>query len=289
MERRREAIMAAARAQLVANKGRRAEVFDDLEIRARVNGVEREYRLSDAPDSVVMAASSGTRSHGHATVMGMRPTFKHSKQAEAAVGFVSRRFGDGARWADIPERHREGIVDARVERMVSIEHGVVHINTRAEETAQRLRDLEYARYEQSARDMRELGGAGYALDESDDPGGMWAPDAPDEGGAVRRHRRERLPRQPRAGLIAGPPDASGPPIRRRSQDAPHDRRGAGRVPCPPPPGHGRLSAAMTESWSDALSASTSRMRSSTVPRSTSRWTTTVSRCPDLFRRAFACE
>ena len=154
MERRREAIMAAARAQLVASKGRRAEVFDDLEIRARVNGVEREYRLSDAPDSVVMAASSGTRSHGHATVMGMRPTFKHSKQAEAAVGFVSRRFGDGARWADIPERHREGIVDARVERMVSIEHGVVHVNTRAEETAQRLRDLEYARYEQSARDMR---------------------------------------------------------------------------------------------------------------------------------------
>ena len=136
MERHREAIMAAARAQLVASKGRRAEVFDDLEIRARVNGVEREYRLSDAPDSVVMAASSGTRSHGHATVMGMRPTFKHSKQAEAAVGFVSRRFGDGARWADIPERHREGIVDARVERMVSIEHGVVHINTRAEETAQ---------------------------------------------------------------------------------------------------------------------------------------------------------
>lgn len=180
MERRREAIMAAARAQLVASKGRRAEVFDDLEIRARVNGVEREYRLSDAPDSVVMAASSGTRSHGHATVMGMRPTFKHSKQAEAAVGFVSRRFGDGARWADIPERHREGIVDARVERMVSIEHGVVHVNTRAEETVQRLRDLEYARYEQSARDMRELGGAGYALDESDNPGGMWAPDAPDE-------------------------------------------------------------------------------------------------------------
>lgn len=171
MERRREAIMAAARAQLVASKGRRAEVFDDLEIRARVNGVEREYRLSDAPDSVVMAASSGTRSHGHATVMGMRPTFKHSKQAEAAVGFVSRRFGDGARWADIPERHREGIVDARVERMVSIEHGVVHINTRAEETAQRLRDLEYARYEQSARDMRELGGAGCALDESSGPAG----------------------------------------------------------------------------------------------------------------------
>lgn len=181
MERRRESVMAAARAQLVASKGRRAEVFDDLEIRARVNGVEREYRLSDAPDSVVMAASSGTRSHGHATVTGMRPAFKHSKQAEAAVGFVSRRFGDGARWADIPERHREGIVDARVERMVSIEHGVVHINTRAEETAQRLRDLEYARYEQSARDMRELGGAGYALDESDDPGGMWAPDAADEG------------------------------------------------------------------------------------------------------------
>lgn len=171
MERRREAIMAAARAQLVASKGRRAEVFDDLEIRARVNGVEREYRLSDAPDSVVMAASSGTRSHGHATVMGMRPTFKHSKQAEAAVGFVSRRFGDGARWADIPERHREGIVDARVERMVSIEHGVVHINTRAEETAQRLRDLEYARYEQSARDMRDLGDAGYALDMSSGPAG----------------------------------------------------------------------------------------------------------------------
>lgn len=187
MERRREAIMAAARAQLVASKGRRAEVFDDLEIRARVNGVEREYRLSDAPDSVVMAASSGTRSHGHATVMGMRPTFKHSKQAEAAVGFVSRRFGDGVRWADIPERHREGIVDARAERMVSIERGVVHVNTRAEETAQRLRDLEYARFEQSARNLRELGGAGYGLDETDDPGGMWAPDAADEeslGGAI---------------------------------------------------------------------------------------------------------
>lgn len=211
MERRREAIMAAARAQLVASKGRRAEVFDDLEIRARVNGVEREYRLSDAPDSVVMAASSGTRSHGHATVMGMRPTFKHSKQAEAAVGFVSQRFGDGVRWADIPERHREGIVDARAERMVSIEHGVVHINTRAEETAQRLRDLEYARYEQSARDMRELGGAGYALDETDDPGGMWAPDAADEeapGGAIAENA-SRDNRRP-ASLPVRPPKPSRP-------------------------------------------------------------------------------
>ena len=211
MERRRESVMAAARAQLVASKGRRAEVFDDLEIRARVNGVEREYRLSDAPDSVVMAASSGTRSHGHATVTGMRPTFKHSKQAEAAVGFVSRRFGDGARWADIPERHREGIVDARVERMVSIEHGVVHINTRAEETAQRLRDLEYARYEQSARDMRELGGAGYALDESDDPGGMWAPDAADEGAqsAAIAENASRDNRGP-ASLLVRPPKLSRP-------------------------------------------------------------------------------
>ena len=184
MERRRGAVMAAARAQLVASKGRRAEVFDDLEIRARVNGVEREYRLSDAPDSVVMAASSRTRSHGHATITGMRPAFRHSRKAEAAVGFVSQRFGDGVRWADIPERHREGIVDARAERMVSIERGIVHVNTRAEETAQRLRDLEYARFERSARDLRELGGASYGLDESDDPGALWSGDEEELDGHV---------------------------------------------------------------------------------------------------------
>ena len=211
MEQRRAAVMAAARAQLVASKGRRAEVFDDLEIRARVNGVEREYRLSDAPDSVVMAASSRTRSHGHATVTGMRPAFRHSKKAEAAVGFVSQRFGDGVRWADIPERHREGIVDARAERMVSIERGVVHVNTRAEETAQRLRDLEYARFEQSARNLRELGGASYGLDETDDPGGMWAPDAADEeslGGAIAENA-SRDSREP-ASLPARRPKPSRP-------------------------------------------------------------------------------
>ena len=183
----RSSVLAVARKALVARIGRRALIFDDLDIEARVNGVEREYRLSDAPDSVVMAASSGTRSHGHATITGMKPAFRHSRKAEAAVGFVSERFGDGVRWADIPERHREGIVDARAERMVSIERGIVHVNTRAEETAQRLRDLEYARFEQSARRMRELGDAGYGLDETDDPGGMWTSDAVDEealGGAI---------------------------------------------------------------------------------------------------------
>ena len=208
----RASVMAAARKALVARAGRRALIFDDLDIEARVNGVERSYRLSEAPKSVVMAAASPDRRHGGTSVTGMRPTFRHSGKAEAAVGFVSERFGDGVRWADIPERHREGIVDARAERMVSIRRGIVHVNTRAEEVAQRLRDLEYARFEESARRMRDLGDAGYELDlPVGPPSAAPAPDGQAPAGAIAegasRDSREpasspkRRPDRPAAGPV----------------------------------------------------------------------------------------
>lgn len=144
LDRKREKVLGYMSDALAGAYGPDARVWDDVEVKAHVNGKSRVYHLSEAPESVVDALVSKTRKSGSTRVESFKPAFRHSPKVRNTVGRLKNRFGTDFPWAAVPERDRDTLADAREQGIISFRRDTIHVNTTKEELRQRLDGLHAA-------------------------------------------------------------------------------------------------------------------------------------------------